>query len=112
MRREIPSPKAALALVRRATDMIGTPPPIGMLAEEISEYEEQVEEMISSDDDLPGYVRRLEQMADDDEDDDDDDANDVAEAGGDGPAALDVESGDQLIEELEQYLRDQGDGPS
>ena len=63
--REIPSPKAALALVRRATDMIGTPPPIGMLAEEISEYEEQVEEMISSDDDLPGYVRRLEQMADD-----------------------------------------------
>ena len=109
--REIPSPKAALALVRRATDMIGTPPPIGMLAEEISEYEEQVEEMISSDDELPGYVRRLEQMADDDEDDDDA-ADDAGDAGGDGPTALDVESGDQLIEELEQYLRDQGDEPS
>jgi hypothetical protein len=88
--------------------MIGTPPPIGMLAAEISEYEEQVEEMISSDDDLPGYVRRLEQMADDDEDDDAAEADDD----GDEPASLDVESGDQLIEELEQYLRDQGDGPS
>ena len=107
--REIPSPKAALALVRRATDMIGTPPPIGMLAEEISEYEEQVEEMISSDDDLPGYVRRLEQMADDDEDDD---ADEAADAVGDGRPVIDVESGDQLIEELEQYLRDQGDGPT
>ena len=107
---QLPSPKAALALLRRATDMIGTPPPIGMLASEISEYEEQVEEMISSDDDLPGYVRRLEQMADDDEDDDDDD--EAGDAVGDGPAALDVESGDQLIEELEQYLRDQGDGPT
>jgi hypothetical protein len=49
-------------------------------------------------------------MADDDEDDDDA-ADDAADAG-DGPAALDVESGDQLIEELEKYLRDQGDGPA
>ncbi|MGD9705332.1 MAG: PAC2 family protein [Acidimicrobiia bacterium] len=103
--REIPSPKAALALIRRASDMIGTAAPIGMLASEISEYEDQVEEMISTDDDLPGYVRRLERMADDDDDEDEDEDEPGDEA------SIDVESGDQLIEELEQFLRDQGDGP-
>ena len=104
---QIPSPKAALALIRRATDMIGTPAPIGMLTSEIGEYEDQVEEMISADDDLPGYVRRLERMADDDEDEDDDEE----EAAHEGATSLDAEGGDQLIEELEKYLRDQGDGP-
>jgi proteasome assembly chaperone (PAC2) family protein len=104
---QIPSPKAALARIRRATDMIGTPAPIGMLASEVSEYEDQVEEMISADDDLPGYVRRLERLADEDDEDDEDDA------GGNGAAtaSLDADSSDQLIEELEQFLRDQGDGP-
>ncbi len=100
---QVASPKAALALVRRAAAMVGTPAPAADLIAEIDDYESQVDSLISDDDDLPGYVRRLEEMADgagdDDESDEDDDAG----------AALDPEAGgEQLIEELEQFLRDQG----
>ncbi len=100
---QVTSPKAALALVQRAAAMIGTPAPTADLINEVEEYESQVDSLISDDDDLPGYVRRLEDMVDDDDDDDDDDIDD------EGNEGLDPETGgEQLIEELEQFLRDQG----
>jgi hypothetical protein len=120
---QIPSPKAALALVRRVTDILGVAAPVTSLADEISDYEEQVEEMISGDDDLPSYVRRLEQRADlgedDDDDDDDEDLDDdsddqvrLADVRPSLGAPIDAERSEQLIEELEQFLRDQGDTTS
>jgi proteasome assembly chaperone (PAC2) family protein len=95
----VDSPKAALALIRRATDMIGTPAPVASLALAAESYEGDVDTLIADNDELVGYVRRLQDAADDDEDDIDD---------ADGPAG--EPSGDQLIEELEQFLRDQGSG--
>ena len=87
-------------MVQRAAAMIGTPAPTADLVNEVEEYESQVDSLISDDDDLPGYVRRLEDMADND----DDDEIDVEEN-----QELDPETGgEQLIEELEQFLRDQG----
>ena len=46
---QVTSPKAALALVRRAAAMIGTPPPVGAFASDFGEYETQVDELISED---------------------------------------------------------------
>jgi proteasome assembly chaperone (PAC2) family protein len=99
---QVPSPKAALALLRRATDMIGTPAPSGVLAAEVAEYDAQVDELVDSDDDLSGYVRRLERIADAGGDEDDED---------DTPVTPTEQQGEQLISELEEFLRDQGDQP-
>jgi predicted ATP-grasp superfamily ATP-dependent carboligase len=97
-----PSPKAALALVERTTGMIGVPITTGDLPDAAREYEREVSEVVSGDDDLVHYVERLESMADAGEleadPEDVDDVADVAET-----------SGDQLVEEVERFLRDQGD---
>jgi hypothetical protein len=88
---QIPSPKAALALVERACSMLGTPAPLSRLAHEASEYDARVAAMIGDDDDMIEYLARLEQMSDEDA------------AGHDADAALDP---DVLVEEVEQFLRD------
>mgnify|MGYP003342078987 FL=1 len=95
---QIPSPKAANALIQRAGEIIGTPPPLGALHNDVVEYDEQIQEMIDDDDDLAEYVRRLEELGDDAynpnqlefefEDDEEDD-------------------GSSLVDEVEQFLRDQ-----
>jgi hypothetical protein len=113
---QLPSPKAALALVGRACMMIGTPTPIGRLGHESADYEARVTSMVSDDDDLIGYVARLETMGyddldegdrfdtqsgyiDDDEDDDDDPAfADIAD---------DELDSDEFMAEVEQFLREQ-----
>lgn len=95
---QIPSPKAANALIERAGEIIGTPPPLGALHNDVVEYDEQIQEMIDDDDDLAEYVRRLEELGDDayspnqlefefEEDEEDD--------------------GSSLADEVEQFLRDQ-----
>ena len=91
---QIPSPKAALALVERACSMIGTPAPLARLAVEASEYDARVAAMIGDDDDMIEYLTRLEQLTDDDTDDHDDMATD---------SPVDP---DALVEEVEQFLRD------
>jgi proteasome assembly chaperone (PAC2) family protein len=92
---QVSSPKAALALAQRATDMIGTPAPTAALAAEVAEYVAQIDEFVSADADLAGYVRRLEDASDDDQDA--------------SPSASEIvaPTGDELIHELEQFLRDQ-----
>jgi proteasome assembly chaperone (PAC2) family protein len=97
---QIPSPKAALALVDRACSMLGTPAPLERLAGAANEYDARVAGIIGDDDDMVEYVHRLEQMADDNGvafDDNDDDNLDTS---------LDP---DVLVEEVEQFLRDRTD---
>jgi proteasome assembly chaperone (PAC2) family protein len=115
-----PSPKAALALVVKAADVLGTLVPAGELADMAVAYEEEVDAAISSDDDLASYVRRLELLgSDDDEDDEDDDDEDeepdegdeepAAEAGaGSGSGLREGADPSRLVEEVERFLRDQG----
>lgn len=119
---QVPSPKAALALVTKACDMLGSPAPIARLEHEADEYDARVDTLVADDSDLGGYVSRLESMSDDgeldefdDTDYDEDDAmfdDDTDDVDDENPAATslserDVNS-DDLMAEVEQFLRDQG----
>ena len=111
---QVPSPKATLALITRACGIIGTPTPVGSLQQEAAEYEQRVASLVHDDDDLLGYVARLETLSldDDDLEDDDDDDDDDTVGGELGDAALtpldpaEVNS-DELMAEVERFLRDQ-----
>jgi proteasome assembly chaperone (PAC2) family protein len=94
---QIPSPKASLALVQRACDMVGSPAPAAGLADDAASYDARVSALVDADDDLLGYVARLESMSDDDPFDEGDDAAPQAPM-----------DGDELMAEVEQFLRDQG----
>jgi hypothetical protein len=91
---QVPSPKAAIALLDRACSMIGTPPPVAGLASGAAEYDARVTALIGDDDDMVEYLARLEQMADDADDERVDEA------------PMDP---DALVEEVEQFLRDSFD---
>jgi proteasome assembly chaperone (PAC2) family protein len=108
---QVPSPKASLALVERACQMIGSPPPASDLIQQSLDYDQRVSQFVNDDDELLGYVTRLESLADDGtletydtEDDDDDDASFTNSSLSDVAV-----SGDELVAELEQFLRDQGE---
>jgi proteasome assembly chaperone (PAC2) family protein len=109
-----PSPKATLALVVKAADVLGTQVPAGELADMSVAYEEEVDAAISSDDDLASYVRRLELLGTDDDDDEDDEDEDDDEDDDEEPtppsgAGLGERTDpSRLVEEVERFLRDQG----
>lgn len=88
-----PNPKAALALVQKATELIGTSVVVDDLQRAAVAYEERVSEMVASDEDVQAYVRLLEDRADDR--DKEIDPSDLA-------------SGEALAAELERFLREQG----
>ena len=88
-----PSPKASLALVERATDLLSTKVATTDLELAVADYERQVSEVVAADEDVIAYVRRLELGADDDDDEDLPD--------------LEMMSGDALADELERYLREE-----
>jgi len=83
-----PNPQAALALLQRLSEMIGTPPGSNELERAASEYALRVASAISDDPDIAGYVQQLEEAAD----------------------AADPPSGDELAADFERYLREQTDG--
>ncbi|MDQ4069718.1 MAG: PAC2 family protein [Actinomycetota bacterium] len=85
-----PSPKAALALVERAADLLSTPVDTEDLRIAAVDYERQVSEVVAADEDVTAYVRRLESTADED---------DVVD--------METVTGDALAAELERYLREQ-----
>jgi len=87
-----PSPKAALALVQRATELLSTTVDTDDLEVAVADYERQVSEVVAADDDVVAYVRRLEANADDDDDE---------------MPGLEIVTGDALAAELERYLREQ-----
>jgi proteasome assembly chaperone (PAC2) family protein len=85
-----PSPKAALALVRRTSTLLDVSVPVTDLEIASASYERQVSRLVSEDDETATYVAQLESRFDDPEDDDEDE--------------LDAEV---LVEEVEQFLRNQ-----
>jgi proteasome assembly chaperone (PAC2) family protein len=93
-----PSPKAALGLLRRSVDLIGTPADTRGLEHASGDYEREVASNVADDDELAGYVRRLEEAYDSDSDDDDEEPE-VADPAPDA---------DSLMDEVERFLRDQG----
>ena len=85
-----PSPKASLALVTRALDLLSSTVDIEDLAIAAADYERQVNEVVAGDDDVVAYVHRLESSTDDD-----------------AVADLEAVSGDVLAAELERFLREE-----
>ena len=104
---QVPSPKAALALVERTCEMLGCPASTARLVAEAGEYDARVSAFVGDDDDLIGYVSRLESLADSGEldDDDDDEAEKVVASEVTDENRLDS---DELMAEVERFLRDQG----
>jgi len=117
---QVPSPKASLALVQRACEMLGTPAPIASLQTEADEYDARVTTFVADDGDLLGYVARLESLADsghlDDEldldldEDLDEDLDDDDDAVG-GELTDEPLDSDELMAEVERFLRDQRGEP-
>ncbi|MHB8672035.1 MAG: PAC2 family protein, partial [Acidimicrobiales bacterium] len=102
-----PSPKASLALVQHAAQLLSTPIMTTDLEIAAASYERQVSEVVEADEDVAAYVRRLEMSADEDDDEDDDGEDRGLDAGGEH---LPMVSGDALVAELERFLRDQDQG--
>ena len=102
---QVPSPKASLALMRRACEMIGSPAPVGAVMHLIERYEEQVNSLVNEDADLVEYVERLENATDSgmllsDEVNDDQLQIDFGGDTSDKDAA-------ELVDEVERFLREQ-----
>jgi len=95
-----PSPRAALALCQRLSDILGTEIDTEELNEASDRYSEQVTEAVSSDEETAAYVAELEQRAELIEDEED------------------LPSGESLAAELTRFLReretddDESEGPS
>jgi proteasome assembly chaperone (PAC2) family protein len=87
-----PNPKAALALIRKATELIGVDAETQELERATAAYEKRVSELVAGDEDVEAYVKLLEQRTD----------NQALEEI--DPSKL--PSGDALAAELERYLRD------
>ncbi|HAQ22997.1 MAG TPA: carboxylate--amine ligase [Acidimicrobiaceae bacterium] len=81
----IPSSKAALALVERLTHVLGVDVPRTDLEISAANYERQVSELVSEDDDTSDYVEQLEANFDEDT----------------------SEDPDRLVAEVEDFLRNQ-----
>lgn len=90
-----PNPKAALALVEKARELIGVPAAAGELEQATRAYEDRVNDMIASDDDVRAYVQMLEERSDDDGAEQRDPID-----------ATNLPSGDALAAELERFLRE------
>ena len=103
---QVPSPKAALALVERTCEMLGCPASTSRLVAEAGEYDARVSAFVGDDDDLIGYVSRLESLADSGELNDDDDEDEEVVAT--GVADDNGLNSDELMAEVERFLRDQG----
>jgi hypothetical protein len=118
---QVPSPKASLALVERACQILGTPAPLLGLTDLADGYENRVTRLVQDDSDLIGYISRLEDMSDGNElffdevdDEADDGYDDDLEVDHDelAEALTDRLSSEDLMAEVEQFLRDQGEsGP-
>ncbi len=87
-----PSPKAALALIERATAMLSTSLVTADLEVAAADYERQVGLAVQSDPDIQAFVERLEQAAESDEE----------------VSTEEVPSGDVIAREFQRFLRQRG----
>ncbi len=101
---QVPSPKAALALVERAAELLGAPVDPGALREAAVAYEQQVSERVADDDDAAAYVAQLEDAEDLESSDSGPDPAQGATPGQAG--SLPPGSADTLAAEVERFLRD------
>jgi len=119
---QLPSPKAAAALIERLAEIVGCDAPTTALDAQLERYEDAIDQIIESDPSMASYLERLENM--DDEYDEDDDEYSYAEDDSDDEAldadmvdagttsdpiteeSLDSEA---FLEEVEQFLRSQHD---
>jgi predicted ATP-grasp superfamily ATP-dependent carboligase len=83
----VPSPKAGLALVQKAAELLRVDADTGELEIASRSYEEQVNEVVQNDHETAEYVAQLEASFDENDDV--------------------FDSGPTLIDEVEQFLRDQ-----
>ncbi|CAB4733020.1 MAG: PAC2 family protein [Actinobacteria bacterium] len=90
------SPKAALALVNRVGEFLGTTVPSIDLEIASAAYERQVTRLVGEDEETALYVQQLESRFDNGDDDDDDEID----------PEIDAES---FVEQVEQFLRNQHD---
>ena len=118
---QLPSPKAAAALIDRLAEIVGCDAPTAVLDEQYDEYEAAIDQIIENDPSMASYLERLENMDDEDdyeedeysydESDDDDDmtpsepSSDIV-GGTITEESLDSEA---FLEEVEQFLRSQHD---
>ena len=86
-----PNPKASLALVRQAAELVGVDAPVEDLVRATATYEERVTEIVAGDEDVQAYVTALEERADETD-------------------TSDLPSGDALAAELENFLRQRNQG--
>jgi len=116
---QLPSPKAAAALIERLAEIDGCEAPTTALDAQLDRYEEAIDQIIESDPSMASYLERLENM-DDDEDDDyeDDDQYSYSDDESDDPTDAVIASGpiteesldsEAFLEEVEQFLRSQHD---
>lgn len=101
---QTPSPKAKLALVRRAADLTGMATNLTDLELASAAYERQVAEAVAENDELAEYIAHLE-LADHGETGEDDDGDDEDLASRHDPT---LPHGDELAAEVERFLREQG----
>jgi predicted ATP-grasp superfamily ATP-dependent carboligase len=92
-----PNPKAALALVRRVSDLLRIDVPTEALRGAVAAWEGGVAQLVSESDELAEYLSRLEGAADEGE-------PEIRMS--DEP----VPSGEAIAEEFERFLREQGGG--
>ena len=83
----VPSPMATLALVQEVASIVGVPAPVEDLEIATEEYVDHLDELCEEDEDTADYVRRLEESYDHE--------------------STALRSADDLVEEVEQFLRDQ-----
>ena len=111
-----PSPKATLALVERACEVLGVRHPTTDLQIATAAYERQIDELVEADEDTAAYVAGLEEAADEDEEHDVEarphparGAATQAEHPENPPSDDDGEpladDPDALVEEVERFLR-------
>lgn len=101
------SPKAALALVERLVEVLEIPLSAGDLRIAASRYERQIDDLLDDDDELADYAQQI-LLASVDDDDEPSEGHVVGDDEVGGAAfSLDDVDGDALIEDLEQFLRDQ-----
>jgi proteasome assembly chaperone (PAC2) family protein len=90
-----PNPVATRALLERFGTLVGVPLELDELGELAEAWRSRVDEVVAEDDEVKGYVRKLEEQAEQTELQEDQ-----------------IPSGDALAAELEQFLRDQPDEDS
>jgi hypothetical protein len=88
----IDNPRATLALVRRVLSLLGTEADLSELDESCRQFDQNLAQVVSQNSKIASYVKKLETK----------DAEEEAPGG-----ASDLPPASQLVEEIEQFLRQQ-----